>query len=274
MPRATLKRRPDGRYVTRYKGQDFYGNTQSEAFAARDAYRKMLEQGMKREALGVTVQEYAYRWVYTHKQHVSPNTFRTHTRILGKFCEIHGERPLKDIDGTDVQAFYNLFADKSQSSINDTRDTIKGMFTQALAYRVIVFNPTLAAKPPSGSKGTHRALTKPERALMHATQHRFRPVAMVMMYAGLRRGEALAINVDRDVDFAAKTLTVQEAVCFELGKAFIDDPKTEAGKRTIPLLDVLAKELKGLHGLLAPAATLRRGQRRGVAPGDHVRKCL
>ncbi len=49
MPRATLKRRPDGRHVTRYKGQDFYGDTQSEAFAARDAYRKMLEQGMNKE---------------------------------------------------------------------------------------------------------------------------------------------------------------------------------------------------------------------------------
>ena len=41
MPCATLKRRPDGRYVTHYKVQDFYGDTQTEAFAARDDYYKM-----------------------------------------------------------------------------------------------------------------------------------------------------------------------------------------------------------------------------------------
>ena len=254
MPRATLKRRPDGRYCTRYKGKDFYGATQSEAFAARDAYRKMLEQGMKKEALGVTVEEYAYRWVYTHKQHVQPNAFRTHTRILAKFCEAYGARLLRDIDGTDIQEFYNLYSGKSQSSINDTRDTIKGMFTQALADRAIVFNPALAANPPTGNKGTHRALAKPERALIHTVKHRFRPVVMVMLYAGLRRGEALAIDVDRDVDFENHTITVREAVRFELGRPVISDPKTEAGKRTIPLLDILFTELKGLHGLLAPAA--------------------
>ena len=266
MPRATLKRRPDGRYVTRYKGQDFYGDTQSEAFAARDAYRKMLEQGIKREALGVTVEEYAHRWVYTHKYHVQPNSFRMYTRILGDFCGMFGQRPLRDIDGTDVQTFYNGCAGKSQSSINKTRDTIKGMFTQALADRVIVFNPAMAANPPSGSKGTHRALARLERAQLHVFEHRFRPVVMVMLYAGLRRGEALALNIDRDVDFKGKTLTVREAVRFEHGQAAISDPKTEAGKRTVPLLDVLAKELEGLRGLLAPAVTMQEDRKGKAKP--------
>ncbi len=39
-------------------------------------------------------------------------------------------------------------------------------------------------------------------------EHEFGLCAMVMMYAGLRRGEVLYLDIDRDVDFENKTLTV------------------------------------------------------------------
>lgn len=82
-----------------------------------------------------------------------------------------------------------------------------------------------------------------------------RPAVMVMLYAGLRRGEVMALDVDRDVDFVAKTLTVREAVRFGLdGKPIICRPKTEAGFRTIPLLDILSRELQGHHGLICTSA--------------------
>ena len=74
---------------------------------------------------------------------------------------------------------------------------------------------------------------------------------MVMLYAGLRRGEALALDIDRDVDYHKKTITVRYAVRFpDQQHPVLVDPKTEAGSRTIPLLDVLADELQGKHGLL------------------------
>lgn len=47
MPRQTLKKRPDGRYVCKYKGFSFYGRTQSEALAAREEYKKQERYGRK-----------------------------------------------------------------------------------------------------------------------------------------------------------------------------------------------------------------------------------
>lgn len=47
MPRQTLKKRPDGRYVCKYKGFSFYGRTQSEALAAREEYKKQEKYGRK-----------------------------------------------------------------------------------------------------------------------------------------------------------------------------------------------------------------------------------
>lgn len=252
MPRQKLAQRADGRYRCIYKGKAFYGSTQREAQQKRDEYKKALEMGMKEEAYGLTVRAYAMRWVSTYKRHLTDGPYNTHVRILNRFCEFNGIglRRMQDIDTIDIQAFYNTAEGKSHSYICDMRDTIKGLFRFALADRVIQYDPTIKAKPPKGQKGSHRAISQSERELISILDHRMRTAAMVMLYAGLRRGEVLAFNIDRDVDFIRKTITVREAVRFpDQQNPVIVDPKTEAGQRTIPLLDVLADELRGKHGL-------------------------
>ena len=78
---------------------------------------------------------------------------------------------------------------------------------------------------------------------------------MVMMFAGLRRGEALYLDIDRDVDFEKKTITVRGAVAYPDGKQAVEtEGKTDAAQRVIPLNDLLAEALKGHHGLLCPKA--------------------
>lgn len=252
MPRQKLTQRADGRYRCKYKGKTFYGSTQREAQQKRDEYKRALEAGMKEEAYGLTVRAYAMRWVSTYKRHLTDGPYNTHVRILNRFCEFEGIgfRRMQDIDTIDIQAFYNTAEGKSHSSICDMRDTIKGLFRFALADRVIQYDPTIKAKPPKGQKGSHRAIDQHERELISSLDHRVRTAAMVMLYAGLRRGEVLALNIDRDVDFARKTITVREAVRFpDQQHPEIVDPKTEAGYRIIPLLDVLADQLRGKHGL-------------------------
>ena len=258
MPRQTLKQRADGRYRVKYQGKYFYGSTQREAYAARDAYIRALESGLKDEALGATVSAYASKWVVTYKSHLSAASYNTHVRILNRFCEHNniGSKRISAVDTSDVQSFFNTLQNKSYSSICDARDTIRGLFRSALADRLIIFDPTMSATLPKGQKGTHRAITQHERDLISETEHRLRPAVMTMLYAGLRRGEVLALDVDRDVDFEAMTITVREAVRFvNQNQPEIVDPKTEAGIRTIPLLDILANELLGLHGLVCPSTS-------------------
>ena len=58
-------------------------------------------------------------------------------------------------------------------------------------------------------------------------EHDFGPAAMVMLYAGLRRGEVLYLDVDRDADFQKKTLTVRGAVSFCKGnRGVVTEGKT------------------------------------------------
>ena len=110
MPRQSLTRRSDGRFRVKYKGKQFYGNTQAEAIRARDEYKKQLETGIKEEQLGLTVTTYSARWVSTYKANVTPNVYNTHVRILNRFCELYGDRRMMDITAIDIQAFFNTVA--------------------------------------------------------------------------------------------------------------------------------------------------------------------
>lgn len=249
---ARLKQRADGRYYCKYKGKCFYGATPKEAQQKRDEYRRLLEAGVKAESVGLTVRAYASRWVSIYKAHLTDGPYNTHVRILNRFFahEGIGDRRMQDIDTIDIQSFFNSAKGKSHSYICDMRDTIKGLFRYAVADRVITYDPTTKATLPKATKGSHRAITQHERDLIASLDHRMRTAAMIMLYAGLRRGEVLALDIDRDVDFEAKTLTVRYAIRYpDQQTPQLVDPKTEAGKRTIPLLDVLADELRGKHGL-------------------------
>lgn len=255
MPRPRkqhLKPRPDGRYACRYKSLWFYGKTEEEALQARETYKEDEKKGRRQLMFAA----YAVQWLKAYKSHLTEGPYNTHARNLTRFLDHAGNRPLPEYTPTDISGFYQRFAGKSLSTINSVRDTIKGIFKAALADGLIERDPAAAVTPPKGVKGTHRAITKEERQLIHQTDHRLRPAVFVMLYAGLRRGEAMALDIDRDVDFSRKTITVRQAVRFAAdGKPVICDPKTEAGTRTVPMLDILAAELSGRHGLLCVSAS-------------------
>lgn len=253
MPRRKkqhLTQRPDGRYLCRYKGICFYGYTEDEALTARDEYKKQLSYGKPE-----TFSDYAARWLSAYKGHLIDESYNEHVRTINRFTEAVDDKPMHKYTQTDIAKYYQTFVGKSASYGEKARLTVCGIFRAAYADGLIQREPTINIKPPKGYRGTHRAITPEERAIIHTLQHRFRPAIMTMLYAGLRRGEVAALNVQRDVDFTRKTITIREAIYFDpQGQRVSKLPKTEAGIRTIPLLDILARELKGIKGLVCTSA--------------------
>lgn len=254
MKKQVLTRRADGRYRCKYKGIEFYGSTSDEALAAREEYKRREMKGdlpLNR----VTFGEYGERWLHAYKSHLTTAPYNTHVRMLNRWLDTIGDLPLSEVTPSDVSRFYQLFAGMSVSTIKSARDTVKGVFKAALADGLIQRDPTSNVPLPRGEKGTHRAITQQERTLIHTTPHRLRPAVMLMLYAGLRRGEVMALQIPRDVDFINLTITVREAVRFDTsGHPVLVDPKTQAGLRTVPMLEGLADELRSVSGLVCPAA--------------------
>ena len=258
MPRIKkqhLKQRSDGRYRCKYNGIEFYGASEEEALALRDEYKRQEASGVFKSE-NIRFSEYATRWIKAYKSHLTDAPYNTHARMLNKWLDNIDNQYMRDITPTDISEFYQLFAGMSASTIHSARDTIKGIFKAALADGIIQKDPSANIDPPKGIKGTHREISIEERALIHATDHRLRPAVMVMLYAGLRRGEVIALDIDRDIDFQRMTITVREAVRFDKqGKPMIVRPKTQAGIRVVPMIEGLANELYGLHGLICCSAS-------------------
>lgn len=251
MPRQTLKQRPDGRYRCKYKGMEFYGATQSEALAARDAYKRKEMLGLSKTASSKTVTEYALEWLPAYRAQSNRASYNQYANMLDGFCTaVGGDCLMSQITKMDITNYYNSIAGKSHSYISKAKSLIRSMFADAVDDGVILTSPARAVKPPQGTSGTHRPLEPWERDLVHEmVDHRFGLCAMLMLYGGLRRGEMLAFVIDRDVDFEHGRICVRDAISFSNTiRGEKKDPKTEAGFRSFPLFNPLREALEGRHG--------------------------
>lgn len=253
MPRAKrqhLKRRKDGRFACRYKDKWFMGATEEEALEAREEY-------IKREALGLsrcmTVAAYAAQWLPLYKSGVSDQTYNAYATHLDRLARRIGSKRLAEVTTDDAQAIFAELAGYSQSYIRKARMLYIAFFDAAQENGFATKNPfrSRLLQIEKGAEGSHRAITLEERNLILNTPHRFRLFALVMLYAGLRRGEAVCLSSD-DID--GEYIHVRRAVHYEGNKPVIGNPKTEAGSRDIPVLPILADELAKVTGLIVTSA--------------------
>lgn len=249
--RQHLARRPDGRYLCRYKGICFYGNTEREALKAREEYRNNT-----RHLKPMTVSSYAAKWLPLHKSGVSKKTYNDYACQIDALNEAIGDLELSKVTVDDALSVYAHYAGYSDSTIRRARMLYIGLFDAAIENDYCAKNPfrSKQAQPDKGTVGSHRALTAEEDRLILETPAGFRLPVLVMRYAGLRRGEMLALDVDRDVDFEKGVIHVHQAVRYDSNQPIVSEPKTAAGNREVPLLDVLRRELKDVHGLVAKSA--------------------
>ena len=160
---------------------------------------------------------------------------------------------IRQIVASDIKRLYNTLNDKSQSYVHKFRTTIRGIFKSAVQDGILLRSPAEDIKPPKVKAKQHRYLEPWEQRLVADTwmEHDFGPAAMVMMFAGLHRGEALFLDVDRDVDFKEKLIHIRGAVSYSTDiHGTVTGGKNENAIRVIPLCSCLEEVLKDHHGLL------------------------
>ena len=262
MPRTKkpkLKKRPDGRYACRYHDQWFYSTDMEDCLRQREEYIA----ASRRQATTYFVREYAAKWFKIAYPNITPSTRHGLETHLKKLLNAVGDIPLTDVRPSDIKAVYSTaYKGLSNSYIKAAKQLYSSLFDGAVADGLIQSNPARdrSAKPHRGNTGGHRAITPQERTWIETlcTDHRAHPVAMCMLYAGLRPQEAKALNIDTDVDFRRKIITVRETAHIdpENGQkyAFTERGKTERANRQVPLLPPLERALQGKHGYLVTSA--------------------
>lgn len=247
MPRASLAERKDNRYRCKYKGKEFYGKSQAEAFAKREAYIDMLKQGLRHDANSMTVREYSAKWLPTHRSDVKKRTYNTYAHYIDVANDIIGEMAIMNVSPSDIRTVYNAYCSRSQSSIDKISTLMHSMFESAFHDGFVRCNPCDEVEKPKGVSGTHRALTKEEDSLILTVDHPMKTAVLFMRYAGLRRGEVLALTMD-DVDLKKNIIHITKAISFDGNRPIEGLPKTECGIRDVPLFTRLKSEINGISG--------------------------
>ena len=253
MPRQSLIERTDGRYSCKYNGKYFYGKSQAEALKKREEYVKECTRGYDPDYNQISFLDYALEWVEVYRTGCNKKMQRQYKNIIEYAAATLRKITVRSINATDIQRLFNTLEGRSHSYISKFCSTIRGIFRAAVQDGVIIRSPAELAQPPKGTTGEHRCLERWEQELIVSTyaEHDFGIIAMVMLFAGLRRGEAIHLDLDRDVDYAKKTITVRGAASFSEGnQASETEGKTKAARRVIPLNDCLANALRFHHGLL------------------------
>lgn len=261
MPREKkprLKKRKDGRYRCVYKGIPFYSyNSDDEAFALREEYKRQLQAGLSKQA---TVAQYGLPWLKRTFPAVADTTYTGLAIHLQHLIDSIGDKQICDVVPSDLKQVYkDHYLNLSNSYIKSARQLFCSLFDSAVADGLCRSNPARdkTAKPHKGNKPQERILSPEQRTWINTlcTDHRAWPIVMTMLYAGVRPQEAKAINIDRDVDFVNKTITVQETAHRDGQRyEYTEEMKTDWSYRVIPLFPPLEEALKGRHGSLITSA--------------------
>ena len=231
--KQVLKQRKDGRFCCKYQGVQFFGRTSDEALAAREAYKRG-----ERAQDAPTVGEYINKWLPLHKAGVSDKCYNDYAKQLEALLPVIGEKPLNEVTVDDAAQVWAHYQGYSASTIHRAKMLYVALFDAAMENDLCRKNPFRSkhAQPPKAPAGSHRALTDEETALIRSTPHRMQFAALLMLYAGLRRGEVLALT---KADLSPDGITVNKAVRFVGNRPVVVSPKTAAGMRFVPALSVL-----------------------------------
>jgi len=265
MPKKKNTPRPDGRIAVQvYLGRDangkrqyktVYGLTQKEADEKALQIKLSMRKGLDVAAEKDTFADWTERWVELKQSEVSTGRMTSYKCILKHIIPVIGYMQLNKIKNIDMQTILTTLAKRNPNTgrpsseyiLNETKITMSQVFQLALENRVIEYNPALTLKIPQAVKAVkRRALSEVEQGWIDTFDHRAKTAALIMMYAGLRRGEIIPLTWN-DVDLEHCTISVNKTVEAVNGFFYVkESAKTASALRTIYIPQILSNYLKSL----------------------------
>lgn len=277
-PKCT--KRADGRYQRKiYLGMDengkkkykyIYGYTAKEVNRQAEEVLYSLHKGTDILSGDLAFSRWADRYLLLKEGKVAEVYFAGLKSRIAFWNQEIGDIPLSKITRSQMQIALDALAahnpnkqgrPTSVKTLRDYRLAASGVFELAMIDRAATYNPAQYLEIRGGEpKNTRRALTDEEQQWVLNTKHRAQTAAMIMMLAGLRRGELLALRAG-DIDLKQGTLTVDKAVKFVGGHPEIKrGGKTDAATRTIQIPDKLINYLRPILSELSPFDLLVPGK--------------
>ena len=261
MPRKSNVTRADGRIAVQVylgtvdgkrKYKSVYGKTQKEADRKADEVRRALEKGLDISETS-TFSEIAERWLKTKENAVCRSQVVQYRSCLKHINQYIGNKDIRRLVPSDLQEIIDRFAkmnpNTGKPSSHRTLIAIKSTALQvanyAISARLTDFNFAISVfLPKDKTSQKRRALNESERKTILAVEHPCKLSAMIMMYAGLRRGELLALTWN-DIDLDNRIISINKSAEIITNQINIKDgAKTKSSVRIVNIPSALSGYLK------------------------------
>ncbi len=263
---GTISKRKDGRWCAaittgyddegRQNRQFYYGKTRQEVADKLNQAVHRLSTGTYVEPNKITVGQWVDTWLNEYKKpSVRPTTYESYEYLT----RVHiipsiGHITLKDLRPEQLQKLYNdkLCKGRTDNSGGLSARTVRYIhiiiheaLSQAVKNNLIVRNVSELTTLPKQSKKEMRVLTLEEQSRFLDTleDDRLRAAYILALATGIREGELMALRW-QDVDLKEGLIKINRSIKrvknFDRNttvktKLIFQEPKTNAGKRTIPL---------------------------------------
>ena len=270
--KGEVQRKSDGRYMYTYtdpigRRKFIYAKDLSEL---RDKERKLTKDqldGLDLYVAGYATINMVFDRYISLKHNLREQTKSNYLYMWNRFVrDSFGKRKIAEIKYSDVvQFYYYLLGERelSVSAVESIHTLLHPTFQLAVRDEIIRKNPSDGAvkelkKDTGNDAGIRHALTvEQQRAFMnyaanHPVYYHWWPLFTILLGTGCRIGEAIGLTW-QDLDFEKRTISINHSlVYYPIGESrnsvlHVSKPKTEAGIRTIPMLDAVYDAFQLLH---------------------------
>lgn len=265
---AGVRKRADGtlekRFTINGKRISVYGKTSKEIQTKEQEVRKQVEAGIYTDNRTITLDKYFEEWLQGKRTGTKGNTLKTYKSYYYKHISPRlGSRRVQQIERREVLNLQREVAnDLSENSCNMVLKTLKIVLNDAVHDDIIVKNPAdgVKALKKEGDKAAetyHRALTEDEQKafMQEAASSYYYEFLAFLLCTGMRCGEVAALTWN-DIDEKENVIHITKTVSYtEDGALTIGTPKSEAGKRDIPLTEQtrgILKQRRSKYGNVIP----------------------
>lgn len=237
-------RKPDGHYIRK----TLYAKTKKELDQKVSELTQQLNSGLQVWENGLSFAELAEIWFEQYNPDAAePWRYNQWSVVQNHLLPSLGEMKIRDIRQLHLQTIITSMSKKgfATGTMKNVKQIAVRIMRVAVGSDLIMRNPFLEVKVPVKDPEVRRALTEFEISLITNTWdgHNLGPMAMIMLYAGLRRGEAAALEWT-DIDFENRIIKVTKSCSMLKNKNIVKKPKTKAGTRDVPIPNVLLSVLQ------------------------------
>ncbi|OHU53803.1 site-specific integrase [Mycobacteroides chelonae] len=215
----------------------------------------------------LTVQEAVDSWLLG--QRIRPKTMSAYVTSLRPIVDHLGNRPVQSITKDDIETVVQALrtgtskmgtwnapnklkksAKKMRSkwaatSINPMLARTRAIFDDLVNQGIVVRNVAVLVKSLPVEKAEMHTLDGDQvTSLLDATADDPFAIAWLLAVYGLRRGEILAVDIDKDIDLDANTIRVDESRIAASGGSVTGATKTVTSTRTLPMPEDLARAVR------------------------------